>query len=264
MEMRTRHCRRAGGRMMVLLAVAMGGALASGNVNAQWIVNDPIHTGKQLLEFAKQAERWKEQGKKWTQEAQEFIQQYNSFLSNIQNMQSAFGLPQGTPLEPVAENYMVKERCGDPYGGGTAGILGRLTGFTLKDNPQQTRWEYCAALQRMRNTQYNEMVTYLQETMPQMQSELQQAGDSFMGGEKTEGQMNAYAAKLDKVNGDIAKSNEEFNARMRAYDTFAKAVEINQGTLTRTTMRGHSGMLSRVANAAVMYKALCGGGKCND
>ncbi|MCF7221665.1 hypothetical protein [Marilutibacter chinensis] len=257
--------RRTGKQRLAILALALGGLLGSGNAVSSGIpVVDVGHIAVQVQEFGTEALRWGEQGQQWLKEAQQFTQQYNSFLSNIQNMQSAFGLPQGTPLEPVEENYMVQERCGDAYGGGVAGVLGRMTGFTLSDNPQQKRWEYCASLQRMRNKQYNEMVAYLQETMPQMHQELNQAGNSFTGGQKTEGEMNAYSAKLQKVKGDIAKSNEEFDARMKAYDTFAKAIEINQGTLSRAAMRGHSGLLTKVAATAVMYQALCGGGQCDD
>ena len=216
-----------------------------------------------IVEYAKEAMRWGEQGRQWTKEYQQFMQQYNSFLSTIQNMRSSFGLPQGAALEPVAEDFMVAERCGDRYGGGTAGIVGRLTGFSIGDNPQQKRWEYCANLQKMRNRQYNEMVQYLQETMVAMSNDLESAGRQFVGSGRTEGDMNAYSAKLEKVKGDVQHSNDEFQSRMAAYDTYAKAMELNQGSLTRSTMRGGAGIIQKVTNAAVMRQALCGGGKCD-
>lgn len=260
--------RRTGKQRLSLLALVMGGLLASGNAVSGIPVIDPTQIAGQIQEFFKEASRWGEQGQQWAKEAQQFTQQYNSFLSNIMNMQSAFGMPQGKPLEKIENpgTFMVQERCGDQYGGGTAGLLGRLTGFTMGDNPHQKRWEYCANLQRMRNEQYNEMVEYLQETMPRMMAELEQAGDNFTGGNKTQGDMNAYAAKLDKVKGDISTSNEQFNARMQAYDTFAKATEIIQGTLTRAALRGHSGLPSKIVNVATMKTALCGtsGSKCRD
>jgi hypothetical protein len=260
MKTRNQLRRRTGKLRSALLALAL---LASGSASAQWIVNDPAHMGAQIAEFGQQAARWGEQGRQWLAEYEQFMQQYNSFLSSIQNMQSMFGLPQGAQLQPVPEDFMVQEECGEPYGGGTAGILGRLTGFSIGDNPQQKRWEYCAGLQRMRNKQYNEMVEYLQQTMPQMSSELDSAGRQFVGSGKTAGDMSAYAAKLDKVKGDMARSNEEFNARMKAYDTYAKATEHTQGSLTKSTLRGGSGLIQQVTNAAVMREALCGGGQCD-
>lgn len=217
-----------------------------------------------LIEYAEEAIRWGQQGQQWYTEYQQFVQQYNSFLSRIQTMRSAFGLPQGAQLQPVADDFMVEQRCGDPYGGGTAGILGRMTGISLGGNVQRQRYELCANLQMMRNKQYNEMVAYLQQTMPQMQNELDSAGSSFTGGEKTQGDMAAYAAKLSKVNNDIGKSNEEFDARMKAYDTYAKATELTQGSLTRMSLRGNPGLIRQVTSAAVMRQALCGGGKCGD
>jgi hypothetical protein len=264
MKTRIQSRRRIGKLRAALLAAVLGGLLVSGHAGAQWKVIDPAHIKTQIAEFGKEAARWGEQGRQWYKEYQQFMQQYNSFLSTVQNMRPTFGLPEGTQLEPVAADFMVQQRCGEPsYGGGTAGILGRMISIDLTGNPQQQNWELCDKLQRMRNKQYNEMVAYLQQTMPQMNSELQSAGDSFQGGQKTEGEMNAYAAKLSKVRGDIAKADEEFDARMKAYDTFAKATEIHQGSLTRGTLRGSSGLIQQVTNAAVMRQALCGGGRCD-
>lgn len=262
MKTRIQPRRRTCRLRTALLATAMSGLLVSGNVAAQWQVIDPTHIKTQIVEFGKEAARWGEQGQQWYKEYQQFMQQYNSFLSSIQNMQSMINLPDGVPLQPVPEDFMVQERCGQQHGGGTAGILGRLTSFTIGDNPQEKRMEYCVHLQMMRNKQYNEMVAYLQDTMPQVNAELNSAGQQFVGSGKTAGDMNAYAAKLDKVKGDMAKSNEEFSARMVAYDTYVKATELNQGSLTRSTMRGGSGWV-RLTNAAVMRQALCGGGQCD-
>lgn len=263
MKTMIKSVRRASKLSAALLTLAMAGLLGSGNAAATGFpVVDAAHIQAQVMEFGQQAARWGEQGRQWYKEYEQFMQQYNSFLSKYQNMQSSFGVPQGTPMEPVADDFMVRERCGDRYGSGTAGILGRLTGFTTKDNPQQKRWMYCNDLQRMRNKQYNEMVAYLQKTMPAMNKDLQDAGNNFSGGQ-TAGEMDTYASKLNKVNGDIARTNEEFDARMTAYDTYARATEITQGSLTRSTLRGGSGLLQQVSNGLIMREALCGSGQCD-
>lgn len=265
MKTSNRPNRRAGKLRAALLAVVIGGVMASGDAAAQWTVIDPAHIQAQLGEFAQQAARWGEQGQQWYKEYEQFMQQYNSLLSSIQNMRSAFALPPGTQMLKIddPDTFMVEERCGPPYGGGVPGVLGQLTGFTVNDNPQVRRWQYCVGLQRVRNKQYNEVVEYLQETMPQMNAELDRAGQQFVGSGKTQGDMAAYAAKLDKVKGDVARANEEFNARMTAYNIYAQATELNLSTLTRSTLRGGSGLLQEVADAAVMYEALCGGGQCD-
>lgn len=246
------------------VVLALAGLLASGTAAAQWYVIDPAHIQTQMAEFGQQAARWGEQGQQWMKEYNQWRQQYDSFLSRVNNMQSMFGLPGAQPMQRVPDDYMVASRCGTTPGGtGVAAIMGRLTAFTTGDNPQVRRWQYCAQEQYMRNKQFNEMVAYLQETVPEMNRELQQAGAEFQSGQKTEGEMNAMAAKLNKVNGDIAQSNDEFDARMKAYDTYVNATRQDQGSLTRSTMRGGNGLIQQVTNAAVMRQALCGGGKCD-
>lgn len=260
------HPRRRSDKLRAaMLAAALSGLLVSGHAGAQWKVVDPAHIKTQLAEFGKEAARWGEQGRQWTKEYQQFMQQYNSWLSKIDNMQSTFGVPQqGVQLQTVDENtFNVEERCGSEFGGGATGIFGRLTQVNMTSNIYQQRYELCANLQKMRNMQYNDAVQYLQETMPQMQAELNNAGQRFVGSGKTAGDMNAYAAKLNKVNGDIAQSDSNFEAQMRAFDAYAKATEVSQGTLTRAAMRGSAGPIRKITSTAVMYERLCGNGQCD-
>ncbi len=264
MKMATISRLRAAKLRGAAMALAIGGLLASGNASAQWAVIDFGHIKAQMAEFAQQAARWGEQGQQWLKEYNQWKQQYDALMSRVNNMQSMFGLPGAQPMQRVPDDYMVASRCGStPEGTGVAAIMGRLSAFTTGDNPQVRRWRYCAQEQYMRNKQFNEMVLYLQETVPEMNRELQRAGNEFQGGQKTEGEMNAMSAKLSKVNGDIAQSNEEFDTRMKAYDTYISATRQDQGSLTRSTMRGGNGLIQQVTNAAVMRRALCGGGKCD-
>lgn len=264
MKTAIRSGRRAGKLKAALLSVTLSGLLLSGNAAAQWAVIDPAHIETQMAEFAQQAARWGEQGQQWLKEYQQWKQQYDSWLSSISSMQSNFGLVPGSSMEEVDENtYMVEERCGPPYGGGTAGVFGRLTGIDTRTQIQKQRWELCAKLQVARNKQYNEVVKYLNETAPAMQAEMNKAGQQFVGSGKTQGDMTAYAAKMNKVDADAKRTHDEFQARMQGYDAYAKAVEVAQGGLTRSTMRGGAGMIEKVVNGGVMYTALCGGGKCD-
>lgn len=266
MKTKTQSSCRIGKLRTTLLAVALGGLLVSGHAGAQWQVVDPAHIKTQIAEFGKEAARWGEQGRQWYKEYQQFMQQYTSFLSTIDSMQSAFGLPQkGFEMEVVDENkFDVEERCGPEYGSGVTGVLGQLTQINMQRDIYQQRWLLCARLQVALNKRYNDAVRYLQETMPKMQQELDKAGQQFLGSGKTAGDMNAYAAKLNKVNGDIARSTEDFEARMQAYDAYAKATERSQGTLTRASMRGgNAGLIRKITSTAVMYKQLCGNGQCD-
>ena len=265
MKVRNQLPQRTGKFKAALMAATMGGLLASGTSAATgYPVVDIAHIKAQVIEFGQQAARWGEQGRQWTKEYQQFMQQYNSFLSSINTMQTNFSLAPGSQMQEVDENtYMVEERCGPQYGTGSSAIFGRLTGIDMRGDIHQQRWQLCASLQVARNKQYNEVVRYLNETAPRMQAELNQAGQQFVGSGKTQGDMSAYAAKMEKVKGDMAQSNEEFQARMQGYDAFAKGVETAQGSLTRGSLRGSAGLIKQVTNTAVMYEALCGSGKCD-
>lgn len=257
--------RRSGKLTVALLAAALSGLLVSSHAAAQWNVIDPTHIKTQLAEFGKEAARWGEQGRQWYKEYQQFMQQYNSFLSFVDNMQSSFRLPQGTLLEEIPDPgiYMVEERCGSPYGSGVTGVLGRLTKINMQQDIHEQRWVMCAKLQIMSNERYNVVVEYLSTTTQDMQNELNRAGNAFLGGNKTQGEMEAYSAKLKKVEGDMERSHDEFAARMVAYANYAQAMERAQGSLTRSTMRGGAGLIRQVTSTAVMYERLCGDGQCD-
>lgn len=266
MKTTSQSCRRTRRLRAALLTLAMGGLLASGNAAAQWFTIDKTHIKTQIAEFGKEAARWGEQGRQWYKEYQQFVKQYDSFLSKIDSMQSMFGLPQqGFEMKTVDENtFDVEERCGSQYGSGVTGVLGQLTQINMQHDIYQQRWLLCARLQVALNKRYNDAVKYLQETMPKMQEELDGAGQQFLGSGKTAGDMNAYAAKLNKVNGDIARATEGFEARMQAYDAYASATERSQATLTRASMRGgNAGLIRKITSTAVMYKQLCGNGQCD-
>lgn len=264
MKSTTQIRRRTGKQRLAVLAMALGGLLGSGNATSSGIpVVDVGHIAVQVQEFGTEALRWGEQGQQWIKEAQQFMQQYNSFLSNIQNMRSKFGLPQGVTMQKVDETHYVEERCGPAYGGGVGGMLGQVFQVDLRGDISKQRYDLCASAQMMRNRQYNETVEYLQEIMPQMQGELEAAGNNFVGSGKTQGDMSGYFAKLQKVDADMTEANERYESRMRAYSTYIAALDRAAGTLTRATMRGQAGLLTKVASAAVMRQALCGGGQCD-
>ncbi|KAB8173758.1 hypothetical protein FKV24_014005 [Lysobacter maris] len=255
--------RNNGKQRHAMLALALGGLLASGNALAGIPVIDPTQIAGQITEFVKEAGRWGEQGQQWIKEARQFQQQYDSLLSSVGSMRATFGLPEGIEMQKVDEREYVEERCGPAYGGGVGGMLGQVFQVDLRGDVYQQRYKLCEGAQMMRNRQYNETVEYLQEVMPKMQGELESAGDKFVGSGKTQGDMGSYFAKLQKVDADMSEANERYEARMRAYTTYIAAVERASGTLTRAAMRGQSGLPAKVASVVTMRQALCGGGQCD-
>jgi hypothetical protein len=253
---------RKGKSSIAMLAAALAGLLASAPASAQWATIDMPHIKAQMAEFAQEAARWGEQGRQWVKEYQQWKAQYDAWLSSIESMQTSFGMQQGATMQEVSDNFHVEEECGEQGGGN---LLGSIVGVDARGNLYAQNYRYCASAQIMRNRRYNEVVRYLRDTVPSMQSELDAAGQQFVGSGKTQGDMTAYSAKMNKVESDIDTAHKRFEAQMLGYDAYIRTQETNQATLAKTAMRGGSGLKSQIkqmADAAAVFTALCGRGQC--
>jgi len=234
----------------------------AGNSYAIFGVGDIVFDPAQL---AKMVADWYEQGSQWVKEYNQWKQQYDAFTSQMQNMQSLIGLPGGTTFEKVNEKtFMVEESCGEAYGGGFSGLLGRFTGIDLRGDMFKQRYDMCANIQMMKNRKYNEMVDYMTETNDKMNASLSGVYNKFVTGNLTQGDMSQANLQMQKANAEIQKSNEQFQARMQAYDTYIAVQTSAQGSLTKTAMRGNAGLIKKLATTAALGAALCGGGQCSD
>lgn len=203
---------------------------------------------QQYNEYIQTAQRWQQQ-----------IQQFQSMLSNLQSMVSMLGLPQGVPLTPVAENFMVVERCGGNSGDLSSVLsqaLGSLVGVSLGDKIKQQQLKVCVMTQRMRNKQYNEMVAFMTTTIQQIEARKTEVNGIVGSGQRDVGQMNQAMLRVQQTNSDIQSKMKEFEARMQAYDTYIATMEKQQETLTQTALRGQPSILGQVIKTAVLKGAL--------
>jgi hypothetical protein len=245
----------------------VGGLLASGHAAAQWAVIDPAHIKAQIVEFGQQAARWGEQGQQWLKEYQQWKQQYDAMFAQYQAFESAIEMPQGAPMEKVSLNFNVKERCGSKYGDGAPGLIGSITGVNLQGNIQQQRWNNCQAVQVARNLQYNETVDYFETQVQAMNSEIRSIYSLVSSNRMNQTEMQASSERLKQARDETESKKEDYDRRMTAYDTYVSRLEQNQGTLTRTALRGGSGLQSKmkdIVDATALGVALCGtdGSKC--
>lgn len=256
-----------------MLIAALGLAVAGG-AQAFWfppIIFDAKHS---IENIARQIENSINQLKQWAtgpfsqqirdaNKLRQLIKDYESTLNTVRSLQAALTLPNGAPLSPVDENtHLVEANCGEQGGGGVAGLIGSLTGLDLRGNVFAQQYDLCVKMQRMRNRQYNEMVTYLSTTvnsMQQMNNEL----TSVLSTARNSGDVMGATANALSASRKQAMANSEFETRMTAYNAYYQTQKQNQGSLAKGAMRGQPGLLRTVVDAAAMRTALCAGGRCN-
>ena len=145
MEHRSRVNRRSVRGAAVATAIAC--ALAAGQVNAQWIVNDPKNT----LQSIKQLEEMKRSYDKLNDQYKELQKQYNQQLVAGMSYIGRDGVKVKLDRRPLG--YGVAERCTD------------------MKNPGAKQKELCTALVQTQNRQFNAMVD-LQELSEAREGEL--------------------------------------------------------------------------------------------
>lgn len=228
-----------------------GGALAS-NITTQ------ISTiGSQL----KEADEFRQELMRWA----ERINRYRSMMTNLQNMITTLGLPQSVNLVKIPENTGVAQRCGG--NASITDILGAVVGFGLSDNVKKKQQEVCIRMRTMQNRQYNEMVDFMNISIPQMEAleaELRQLIASNTGAKadwqdanaQNTGKMANAKLRAEEVMGKLEMGMNEFEARMRAYNTYLASQQEVQQVLAQSSLRGQPSILGQVVKTAVLKGAL--------
>lgn len=222
-----------------------------------------------LLKLPKEIAAWASDKAAWLQQARDMQQ----MISDIQNMQLSLGLQNGQQLEEIEKpkEFLVKERCGEPGGGGTgggsggfvSGIMGSLTGINLKGKVFEEQWKICARKQWLENEKYNAGVRYLKRSMQEMNSDYRSLLTKFASA-KNVGNSNKVNQDANAVLIKNQAQQQNHEQLIAAYDAAIASLDGQKGALSRAAMRGNTGPVSTVASAAAAYTALCSGGRCKD
>ncbi|PZS87503.1 MULTISPECIES: hypothetical protein [Stenotrophomonas] len=197
------------------------------------------------LEYAAQVTRWKRT-----------FQEYQDALVQIQGLINNFGLPPGATLERVPDDYMVADVCRTSAGFSAGSLLKKFVLDTSGDLYAQQQ-QLCVNIQMMENRKRNETVEFLEKTIPSINSTLGEImGWRFGGDGNLAGTMSAVNSDSLRTANDIAKLQQEWEARMRSYDAYEESMKANQRVLARVALKGKPGVISQLVKTAALKGAL--------
>ncbi|MDT3487041.1 hypothetical protein [Stenotrophomonas maltophilia] len=197
------------------------------------------------LEYAAQVTRWKKT-----------FQEYQDALVQIQGLINNFGLPPGATLERVPDDYMVADVCRTSAGFSAGSLLKKFVLDTSGDLYAQQQ-QLCVNIQMMENRKRNETVEFLEKTIPSINSTLGEImGWRFGGDGNLAGTMSAVNSDSLRTANDIAKLQQEWEARMRSYDAYEESMKANQRVLARVALKGKPGVISQLVKTAALKGAL--------
>lgn len=235
--------------LTIALAVGSPTATASGMpvVDIQGILWKIQQVFSQIQEFKTEAQRWSD--------TKQHMEQLDSLFDPLR---FSMDLPPGAQLEPVAEDYLVKEKCGrEALGTGWKQLAGNITFGGGADWKKRQR-ELCVSIQRMDNRKFNETIFFLEETMDQVRSEMDRNLESRENSENTSGGAQAAQGDTARLGNQLNAMAQTWSARMQAYDASIASLKEQQRVLAKAALRGDpvKRAVGDVVQVAVLEKAL--------
>lgn len=235
-----------------LLTLALFAGAMAGSANAQQVVHDPTAFVQQLRQIAADAAEFKKSAMRWTETASHYQQQ----LIRLQRLN--FGQAQMTDTFPARPaDYAMEDTC--PGEGGIkeqlAGAL-RLAMPKLDGNVINEQLSVCQRLVYARNMKYNESVQMLRtllvrnQEFKQLELQRDKAGTSQGG----------LAANDNEAQRFMLRTSMELDywqARMKAYDDYVEALQLDQARLAKRALNGNKGsILGKVVQAGILAAAV--------
>lgn len=249
---RRRHRTRKGAQACALtIALAVGSPTANASgwpvVDIQGIFWKIQQLFSQVQEFTTEAQRWKD--------TKQHMEQLDSLFDPLR---FSMDLPPGAQLEPVAEDYLIKEKCGrEALGTGWKQLAGNIT-FGGGADWKKRQHELCVSIQRMDNRKFNETIFFLEETMDQVRSEMDRNLESRENSENTSGGAQAAQGDTARLGNQLNAMAQTWSARMQAYDASIASLKEQQRVLAKAALRGDpvKRAVGDVVQVAVLKKAL--------
>lgn len=248
---RRQHGRKGAQACALTIALAVGSPTATASgwpvVDIQGIFWKIQQVFSQVKEFTTEAQRW--------QETKRHMEQLDSIFDPLR---FSMDLPPGAQLEPVAEDYLVKEKCGpDALGTGWKQLAGNIT-FGGGANWKKRQHELCVSIQRMDNRKFNETLFFLEETMDQVRSEMDRNLESRESSDNTSGGAQAAQGDTARLGNQLNAMAQTWSARMQAYDASIASLKEQQRVLAKAALRGDpvKRAVGDVVQVAVLKKAL--------
>ncbi|TFZ44603.1 hypothetical protein E5C33_13150 [Stenotrophomonas maltophilia] len=206
-------------------------------------VNTLASQAEAFAEYGTQAQRFIETTQNWAQK-----------LAKFQQIIAAPNMPGGIKLTPVEEDWNVAERCGLGVIGGIGDLLSAMKLNPKGDIAAQQK-QICAAIQMIENKKYNETITVVQQTLPQMRSVLDKI-KNIRDLTSTEGGMTETMANAQVSDSYMNAGFASWETQIKMYDRQISALESQQQFLTERALKGTRSPLGTVVKAAALKGAL--------
>ncbi|HVI55561.1 MAG TPA: hypothetical protein VM621_10985 [Luteibacter sp.] len=244
-------------RRAFITTVAVGATLAAGSfttpVHAQWIVNDPLVAGNDLVEFGKDLERW---GETYSH-IQATVAFWQQQLVQIQSLQfKLFQMKQQFPKLP--DDYGVAANCpgASLFSGDITSALANFASSQLTGGDVTTQQrDVCVLLQMTKNQKYEATRLYLQQLDAQTSSLAQLALLRVTQVSESPGKLSSYAADTGKYTADMMQARETWQSNEQQLDAQIGMLERRQQVLSRQAINGSNDILGNLVNMAALKAA---------
>lgn len=228
------------------MAPAPAQAFVCANCASEWtqIMNQMQLLAQKIQdagEYTETAMRWKRQ-----------YDHYQQQLVKLKHALMGFSMPNSLSMDMVEDNYMVAERCGAGFS-----LSSVVQGFSLNPNGNivEQRKTICASIQIAQNRKYNETVSFVKKTLPELEAALKKTNDRR---DSSEDQGVSQAAQYDAVNYSNAFDTRyrAWQVQIQTYDAYIEAMESKQRSLTHMGLKGEESLLGTVVKTAALKAAL--------
>lgn len=199
-----------------------------------------LQQANSVTEYGEEAMRWKHT-----------LAQYQQQLVRIQGIISAFGMPQGPELTPVALSHNVAARCG----GFSISSLTKVFNLNGSGDIYEQQKQICANIQMMENMKYNATVEFLDKTAAEMKMELQSL-DTRRGISNENGNIDANTNDAVRMNTNMEGKFKVWETQISSCDAYIQTMQETQKILAQSALKGKSGLLGTFVKTAALKGAL--------
>lgn len=235
------------GYLVVPLVIALSASTLAPRPASAAIFHDGPAWIQRFFEFYQQAQRWMSTARQYQREYMALQRQ----LARLKTMIYSFGVPSDQPLEKIAPDYMVLERCG------SGGLLSKLANpasiVTNTGNLLETQRELCRQSQMLQNLKYNETVDFVNVAMPRMLKQIE-ADTRARNGTENIGDTEAASHAALQLANTFSAEYASWETRIRAYDAAIESIEQRQRTIAEIALKG--ARQDRVVGAVIRTKTL--------
>ena len=233
--LKTRNSRRGPGRAR-LAALALGVVLSLGagtTATASGVlVYDGANWFEKMLDRLQTAGEYVKDNTRWMK----VLKEVSDSIIKAQGIFKSFGLPPGAILTPVPSDYMVQQSCGPVMDMSVDSLFSYFVFNPTGDVKAQQR-QICVNIRMMQNRKYNDSVTFIQQTIPQM-DQLMEAINSLRKVSSLAGNVAAVDSDSMRTANELAVQSQSWQARMQAYDAYIEVMEANQKIVAQAALKG--------------------------